>query len=81
LIDLTGPQLAFFVTVAVCAIGIPIARAIGRRIDRPSRPDQSLSADLTGQLQQLQDSVDAIAVELERLAEVQRFMAKLPPER
>jgi hypothetical protein len=43
------------------------------------------AAKLTGaqnlQLEQLQQSVDAIAVEVERIAEAQRFSAKLLAER
>ncbi len=34
--NITGPQLAFFGTIAVVAIGVPIATAIGRRIERAS---------------------------------------------
>ena len=37
--------------------------------------------DLTPQIRQLQDSVDAMAIELERISEGQRFTAKLLAER
>jgi hypothetical protein len=36
---------------------------------------------LQGQIAQLQQSVDSIAIEVERIAEAQRFMARLESER
>jgi hypothetical protein len=39
------------------------------------------STDLRGQLEQLQQAVDSIAVEVERIAEAQRYMARLESER
>jgi hypothetical protein len=72
---------AFFVTVAVCVVGFPLARAFGRLIDRKAQVKSMPSADLTPQIRQLQDSVDAMAIELERISEGQRFTAKLLSER
>lgn len=48
-----------------------------------SKPTKSLPSNDTHslQLEQLQQSVDAIAVEVERIAEAQRFSAKLLAER
>jgi hypothetical protein len=39
------------------------------------------SADIARQIGDIQQSVDAIAVEVERIAEAQRFMARLESER
>jgi hypothetical protein len=74
-------SVAFFVTVAVCVVGFPIARAFGRRLDRKTDFKSVPVADLTPHIRQLQDSVDAMAIELERISEGQRFTAKLLAER
>jgi hypothetical protein len=74
-------SVAFFVTVAVCVVGFPIARALGRRIDRKTDFKPVAGPDLTPHIRQLQDSVDAMAIELERISEGQRFTSKLLAER
>ena len=74
-------SMAFFFTVATIVIGFPIARAIARRLDRKSLVSQAGRTDITPQLRQLQDSVDAMAIELERISEGQRFTSKLLAER
>jgi hypothetical protein len=74
-------SLGFFLTVAVCVVGFPIARALGRRIDRKTDFKAVAAPDLTPHIRQLQDSVDAMAIELERISEGQRFTAKLLAER
>jgi hypothetical protein len=45
------------------------------------KPKRGISDAQNLQLEQLQQSVDAIAVEVERIAEAQRFSAKLLAER
>jgi len=47
----------------------------------PKRKPLEIGDSQNLQLQQLQQSVDAIAVEVERIAEAQRFSAKLLAER
>jgi hypothetical protein len=85
--DMIPPQavdisVAFFFTVAFCIVGFPLARAFARRIDRKTElKTVSSGPDLTPQIRQLQDSVDAMAIELERISEGQRFTAKLLAER
>ena len=63
---------------AVCGISVITYRSV-KRID--NNPKLAPSADVTQQIAQLQQSVDAIAVEVERIAEAQRFMARLESER
>jgi len=80
--DVIPPQavdisVAFFVTVAVCVIGFPIARALGRLVDRRAQRPAVSAPDVTPQLRQLQESVDALAIEMERISEGQRFTSKL----
>lgn len=73
-------SVAFFLTIAFCVVGYPLARAFARRMDRRTEI-KSAGPDLTPHIRQLQDSVDAMAIELERISEGQRFTAKLMAER
>ncbi len=76
-----GISYAFFTTVAICVVGLPLARAFGRLLDRKAAYKPVAGPDLTPHIRQLQDSVDAMAIELERISEGQRFTAKLLAER
>ena len=69
------------VTFAIVVIGFPLSRAFARRIDRSKVAPSVGGPDLTPQIRQLQDSVDAMAIELERISEGQRFTAKLLAEK
>ena len=84
--DLIPPQAvdmtyAFFLCVAVCVVGFPLARGFARLMDRKVQFKGVTAPDLTPQLHQLQESVDAMAIELERISEGQRFTAKLLADR
>ncbi|MFI5232435.1 MAG: hypothetical protein ACHQSE_07975 [Gemmatimonadales bacterium] len=74
-------SIAFFVTVAFCVVGYPLARAFARRMDRKVELKAASGPDLSPHIRQLQDSVDAMAIELERISEGQRFTAKLLADR
>ena len=80
------PEVQVFAQVAaiivgllggVCAISVATYRSVKRIDGQQLKP----SADITRQIGDLQQSVDAIAVEVERIAEAQRFMARLDSER
>lgn len=72
--------LAAFAMVTVVSIGVPIARAMGRRIERaPQRLD--LPPETNARLERMEQAIDAIAVEVERISEGQRFTTKLLAER
>ena len=73
--------IAFFVVIGAIIIGLPIMRAIGRRIERGGTQPATISPDLRNQLQQISASVDAIAIEVERISEAQRFQSKLLAEK
>ena len=68
--------IGFFVTCAVIIVGWPIARALGRRFERRGAP-LAVEAGMTDQLQRIEQAVEAIAIEVERISESQRFLAKL----
>ena len=75
---------AFFVTVIVLAIGVPLVRAWVRRMERGARlpaPDPQVN----DRLSRIEQAIDAMSVEVERIAEGQRFVTRVladrPPER
>jgi hypothetical protein len=74
-------SIAFFVMVGAVIIGYPLMRAIARRIDRGAPPPATIPNELRQQLQQLSASVDAIAIEVERISEGQRFTTKMLAEK
>ena len=73
--------ISFFVVIGAIIIGLPIMRAIGRRIERGGAPPAAIPNDMRTQLQQISASVDAIAIEVERISEAQRFQSKLLAEK
>lgn len=70
-------SIAMFVSIAFVIVGLPIARAMARRMDAGSQAQVSGGANLAPKIEQLQQSVDAMAIELERISEAQRFQSKL----
>ena len=76
--------IVLFTMIPITAIGVPIARAIARRIEgsvRGAWPSASVPNDVVARLERMEQAIDAIAVEVERIAEAQRFSAKLLAER
>lgn len=73
-------SIAFFVMLAVVIVGWPLARAFGKRIERRGVVT-ALDPQVTSQLQRMEQSIDSMAIEIERISESQRFMAKLQQER
>jgi hypothetical protein len=74
-------SIAFFVTMAVIIVGFPIMRAIGKRIERGAPTPVAIPAEMQAQMQHLMQSVDAIAIEVERISEGQRFATKMLSEK
>lgn len=71
--------VAFFLTVIVLAIGVPLVLAVKRRWEQAPRP-VSLSPELAARLDRLEQMVETVAVEVERMAEGQRFTTRLLSE-
>ena len=67
---------AFFAMLAIIVIGWPLARAFGRRIERRGET-VAIAPAVSDQLARIEQAVDAMSVEIERISESQRFMAKL----
>jgi hypothetical protein len=72
-------SVAFFLTIAAIIIGLPLARAFARRMDRRGPPAQ-IPSEVSSQLAHLNQAVDAIALEVERISEGQRFTTRLLSE-
>ena len=71
--------LAFMLMIAVIIVGLPLARAFGRRIER--RADApAVGPGFADQLQRIEQAVEAMSIEVERISESQRFMARLQSE-
>ncbi len=76
--------ISFFLSMAFIIVGFPIARAFARRMDRsrvgPAGPVE-LSRDATERLNRIEQAVESVAIEVERISEGQRFTTKLLSER
>ncbi len=77
-----GPEvfvpIGFFAMIAICVVGVSMARAIGKHAD-VRRLDSS--PDVTARLERMEQAIDAIAVEVERVSEAQRFTTRLLSEK
>ena len=72
----------FLAGCLILGIGSPLFRWILRRFFEPARvlPPAQLSSDATARLERIEQAVEAVAIEVERIAEAQRFSAKLLAE-
>ena len=72
--------IGFFVMIAALFFIVPIARAFARRIDKKPVP-APLDQGLAEQLKRIENSVDSMAIEIERISEAQRYMVRLQSDR
>jgi hypothetical protein len=72
--------IAFFVTVIVLVIGIPLVRGLVRRWDRRASAPE-LPGDTSARLERIEQAIDAMSVEVERIAEGQRYVTRLMADR
>jgi hypothetical protein len=70
-------SIAFFVMIAFIIVGLPLARAFARRMDRKTVQPAAIPTELQEQLRRLETAVDTMAVEIERISEGQRFSSGL----
>lgn len=66
----------FFITAIVLGLGIPLLRIWGRRKDREARIAPG-DPERDARLERIEHAVGAMAVEIERISEGQRFVTKL----
>ena len=74
-------SIAFFVTVAFVLVGLPLARAWARRMDRGGTTPPAVPREVAERLQHIEHAVDSIALEVERISEGQRFTTRLLAEK
>ena len=72
--------LGFFAMVTTITVGLPFARAVARRMDKETAVPR-IPADVTARLERMEQAIDSIAVEVERISEGQRFTTKLLADR
>ena len=75
-----GPEVivpvAFFASIVVVVIGRPWIKAIAAKAEAQSKNPQ-LPPEIMNRFERMEQSLDAIAVEVERISEGQRFTTKL----
>jgi hypothetical protein len=71
--------LGAFIMVIFISIGIPMARAYARKMDAESR-NPRLPPEVTDRMERMEQAIDSIALEVERISEGQRFTTKLLSE-
>jgi hypothetical protein len=71
-------SVAFFTTVAFIIVGLPLARAFARRMDR--RGQAAPASEMTPRLDRIEQALEAVAIEVERISENQRYATKVISE-
>lgn len=75
-----GPEivvpLGFFAMVVMIVVGRPFVKAIAAKAEAEAKNPQ-LPREVMERLERMDQSLDAIAVEVERISEGQRFTTKL----
>jgi hypothetical protein len=78
-----GPEivvpLGFFATIAGIVIGRPWVKALAARVENESKRPQ-VAPEVMSRLERMEQAIDSIAVEVERISEGQRFTTKLLSE-
>ncbi|MFL5583081.1 MAG: hypothetical protein ACJ8AO_22155 [Gemmatimonadaceae bacterium] len=74
-----GVALMFFLTVIIVAVGIPLVRALSRKWERQAT-SPGVPPEVERRLERIEQAVEAIAVEVERVGEGQRFTNQIVAE-
>jgi hypothetical protein len=72
-------MMGAFAAAVVVVIGIPIAKAYSRKIDADSG-NPRLPPEVEGRLERIEQAVEAVAIEVERISEGQRYTTRLLAE-
>lgn len=67
--------------VVLMAMLIPISMAWAKRMGRSNPRPAGLSREATERLERMEQAIDAVAIEVERISEGQRFVTKILAER
>ena len=79
---MADPILIPIIAVAsapIIALGLPIARALARRIDAQAAAPR-VAPEVVARLEHMERAIDTIAIEIERISEAQRFTTRLLAE-
>ena len=71
------PILIVFTIFVLCPVAIAFARSLWKRASQPSAV---ADRDTTARLERMEQAMDAIAIEIERVSEGQRFVTRLMAE-
>jgi hypothetical protein len=78
-----GPEILVpfgaFATACIMGIGIPIARAYARKLDAQAK-NPGVPYEVTSRLERMEHAIEAVAIEVERISEGQRFTTRLLSE-
>ena len=77
-VDIFG--MLTFATAAVLILR-PLMRAFANRFERRGAVTAALPAELTAHMERLEQAIEAVAIEVERISEGQRYTTKLLSER
>lgn len=68
-------------TLVCCVVGFPLARAVARWIDRRGNTPPAPAREVMQRLEAIEQAVESVAVEVERISEGQRFTTRVLSER
>lgn len=75
-----GPEIvvpiAGIIMIITLAIGVPLARAYARSMDAAGKLP-AIPNEVAARLERMEQSLEAVAIEIERISEGQRFTTKL----
>jgi hypothetical protein len=71
--------IALFTMITLITIGRPLVRALAKRIEGGATPP--VDPEAAARLERMEHAIEAMALEVERIAEGQRFTTKLLSER
>jgi hypothetical protein len=78
-----GPEVLVpfgaFATAIIFGLGIPLVRAYSRKMDADSR-NPRIPTEVVDRLERMEQAIEAVAIEVERISEGQRFTTKLLSE-
>lgn len=77
--DVLIPIVGIISTFVLFPLAIGVSRWIWKRASEP--PQRMLTNDTARRLERMQQSIDAMAIEIERISEGQRFVTKVLAER
>ena len=72
--------IAGMLMIIVLSIGVPLVVALGKKWERQDKLPK-VPNDMTDRLTRMEQAIDAIAVEVERISEGQRFTTKILADR